>query len=394
MDSEHPRRIMHLDMDAFFASVEQVDNPELRGKPVIVGGGDRGVVSACSYEARKFGIHSAMPMFRARKLCPHAVVVSGRMGRYSEVSHQVMEVLERFSPVVEQASVDEAYLDITGCERLFGTPKVMAMRIKAEIREATGLNCSVGIAPVKFLAKISSDYDKPDGLFILEPDQVADFLRDLPVAKIPGVGKSTQSLLDQLGVRTCGDVLRYPAEFWSRRFGLGGESLYRRAQGIDARELVTSREAKSEGAENTFERDTRDVEELTRWLGHQAERVGARMRRHGYEGRTVTLKVKYGDFKQITRSRTLPEPTSETEVIFATTRALLAEVDLSRPIRLIGTSVSNFATGPRQLSLFEALGKDDSERRRKLDAALDEIRERFGRESVVRGRLLGFKKKR
>ncbi len=389
---EHPRRILHLDMDAFFASVEQADNPELRGKPVIVGGGKRGVVSACSYEARKYGIHSAMPSATARRLCPHGEYTPVRMHRYAEVSRQVMTVLERFSPLVQQASVDEAYLDVTGCEKLFGAPRVMGMRIKAEVKAVTSLNCSIGIAPVKFLAKIASDYDKPDGLFVLEQEDVAGFLRGLAVAEIPGVGKRTQGMLEKLGVATMGDVLRYPEGFWERRFGKGGMSLYERALGIDPREVVPFREPKSESAENTFSQDTFNREELKRWLMHQAERVGRSLRKHGYEGRTVTLKLKYGDFTQITRSRTLAAPTSETQAMFLTACKLLDDVELDKPVRLIGLGMSNFARGPRQISLFESLGEDEKKRQHKLDAALDEIRDKFGRDAVVRGRLLDFRK--
>jgi DNA polymerase-4 len=390
------RRILHLDMDAFFASVEQHDRPELKGRPVIVGGSsDRGVVSACSYEARKFGVHSAMPMFRARKLCPQAVVLSVRGSRYSEVSRQVMGVLARYSPLLEKASVDEAYLDVSGCATLHGPPRDMALRIKAEIRDLTGLACSVGIAPVKFLAKIASDWDKPDGLFILEEADVPAFLQELPVTEIPGVGKRAAESLRSMGVSTCGDVLRYPEGFWRRR-GKFGQFLYDRARGIDHRGVVTHYEAKSESAENTFRENTRDKEELRRWLWLQAERVGASLRREGTPGRTVTLKLKYADHRSITRSRTLPEPTAATKTISDTASRLLEEVELEQAVRLVGVGVSNFHHGPVQLSLLEDLEgprAGDDGRKDRLDKALDAVRERFGRDAVVSGRVFGFRKK-
>jgi len=389
-DPASQRLILHVDMDAFFASVEQLDAPELRGKPVIVGGRERGVVSACSYEARKFGVHSAMPTAQARRLCPRGVFVQVRGERYGEVSRQVMEVLQQFSPLVEQASVDEAYLDVSGSERLFGPPEELGARLKGAVREATGLVCSVGVAPVKFLAKIASDYDKPDGLYVIHPGEVAAFLQQLPVGKIPGVGGSSLARLQELGIRTAGDVLRYPEGFWERRFGRFGQALFARASGVDPRPVVPEYEAKSEGAENTFAADTDDREELERWLLDQAERVGRRLRRDGHKGRTVTLKVKFNDFRSITRSKTLPEPTSSTRRIFETAAGLLAKEPLPRRVRLIGLSVSNFGSRPVQLSLF---GAEDDSRDEPLDQTLDAIRDRFGKDALVRGRVFGFRKK-
>jgi DNA polymerase-4 len=377
-------RILHLDMDAFFASVEQLDDPSLRGKPVIVGKGDRGVVSAASYEARKFGVRSAMPVVQARKLCPEGIFVGGRMRRYAEVSRQVMAVLGEFSPLVEQASVDEAYMDVTGTEKLFGPPEELARRIQARVREATGLSCSVGIAPVKFLAKIASDFRKPGGVTIIEPEDVAAFLKDLPVGKIPGVGGKTLPRLASYGVKTCGDVLRYSHEFWENHLGEWGRMLHQRAQGIGSTTIVTHSQPKSSSAENTFEKDTSDQEELKRWMFRQSERVGRDLRKHGLLGKTVTLKVKYADFKQITRSHTLGEPTDLDEVIFETACALLDQVSLSRKVRLIGVGVSNFSTGPDQLSLMP---DESKERLGKLDRAVDAIRDKHGKAAVKRGRL-------
>jgi len=469
------RWIMHIDMDAFFASVEQMDDPSLRGKPVAVGGSHRGVVSAASYEARRFGVRSALPMSTALRLCPQLIVVPGRMRRYAELSHRIMDALREFSPLVEPASVDEAYLDATGLERLFGPVENMGMAVKARVLDVTGgLTCSVGAAPVKFLAKIASDMNKPNGLFILYPEDVAEFLRTLPVGRIPGVGKRSLDALDQLGVRSAGDVLRYSREFWERRFGKGGVHLHERASGVDPREVEPYSEPKSESAENTFAEDTADRAVLRRWLLAQAERVGTSLRRQRLAGRTITLKVKYADFRSISRSHSLPEPTASTETIFDEACRLLDALTLADKVRLIGVGVSNFGPahhGPRQLTLpleipgrgkggkgackdgagrgttdrgaggnavawgagtarsvgvsaehdeqdgpdaLEGLNESggphrpvgqnapavaipaesspppDENRRKKLDAALDALRDRHGREAVVRGRLFGF----
>lgn len=385
---------MHIDMDAFYASIEQLDNPELRGKALIVGGRKRGVVSTASYEARKFGIHSAMPISEARRLCPHAVFITPRMQRYVEMSHVVREVLQRFSPLVEAASIDEAYLDATGLERLFGPVENMGMQLKDAVREASGgLTCSVGIAPVKFLAKISSELRKPDGLFLLRHEDVADFVARLEVGRIPGVGKKFVAALASIGVRRGGDVLRYPREYWERRYGKQGAALYERAQGIDPREVVPFTPPKSESAETTFETDTRDRGFLRAWLLRHAERVGRSLRRQGLAGRTITLKIKYADFKSLTRQATLPARTNSTETIYETACGLLAALSLEGKVRLIGVGVSGFDdTRPYQLSLTaptEAAPAEVERRRARLDGALDALRDRYGKAAVVRGRLFG-----
>jgi len=387
-------RILHLDMDAFFASVEQHDDPSLAGRPVVIGCDPRGVVSAASYEARTFGVRSAMPVVEARRRCPQGVFLPGNRRRYVEVSRLVMATLAEVSPLVEPASIDEAYVDITGTETLFGPPDVLGRRLKALIREATGLSCSVGIAPVKFLAKIASDYDKPDGLTVIEPDRTAAFLADLPVGKIPGVGKRGQAALASLGIRVVGDVLHYPPDFFKRHFGKWGLELVERANGRGSAVVRTDREIKSSSAENTFAADTADRETLLAWLLLQAERVGRDLRQEGLRGRTVTLKLKFGDFRQITRSRTLVEPTDSDAVIFETAVALLAAEDLPRPVRLIGVGVSHFGDTPRQLSLFEHPDEKARQRAGRIDAALDAIRGRFGREAIIRGRLFGFPRDR
>ncbi len=383
------RVIAHLDMDAFFASVEVADDPALAGKPVIIGANPRGVVSAASYEARKFGVHSAMPVMRARKLCPHGVFLPGRHHRYSEVSHVIFGLLRNLVPVVEQTSVDEAYLDLTGTRRLLGAPEEAALMLKARIREATGLTGSVGLAPVKFVAKIASDFHKPDGLTVVRPGEVAAFLAPLPLGKIPGVGPKTRDYLAKLGVRTIAEALARGREFLLEHLGdTSGEWLWERVNGQDDRPVQPGGDQKSMGAENTFERDTRDPRELARWLAVQAERVGRELRAEGFFGRTVTLKYTYADFSKHTRSRTLDEPTHSTEDILAAATALLAGISLERELRLIGISVSNLdRVGPQP----KLLPDPAAERRDKLDAALDAISGKFGKTAVRRGRTLGGK---
>ncbi len=392
--------IIHLDMDAFFAAVEQMDNPELRGRPVIIGGGLRGVVSTASYEARVYGVHSAMPVVTARRLCPQGIFIRGRHRRYAEISGLIMAALGEFSPLVEPASIDEAYLDAAGLERLFGPPEELIARIKARVAEVTGgLTCSVGAAPVKFLAKICSDVNKPDGVFILRPEAMDAFLRSLEVGRLPGVGRRMAAGLRDLGIVTVEQLRRYSLEFLAGRYGKWGRVLFERARGIDPRPVEPSRPMKSESAECTFEQDTRDREFLARMLMAHAERVGASLRRHGLSGRTITLKVKFADFRQITRSLTVAEATNSTQTIFETGRELLEALTLPQPVRLIGLGVSGFDETPAQLflpgaALPQAAGKaaarrDPAEeaRRQKLDQALDRLRGRFGKSAVQRGRL-------
>ena len=381
---------MHMDMDAFFASIEQLDDPSLKGRPVVVGGGHRGVVSTCSYEARRYGVHSAMSIGEARRLCPHAVYLRPRMSRYAEMSARVRETIGHFSPLVEMASVDEAYLDATGLERLFGSVDEMGWQLKRAVREATGgLTCSVGIAPVKFLAKIASEQRKPDGLFLLAPEDVHPFLESLPVRDVPGVGRHFAAALTSLGVKTCGDVRHYGEEFWKRRFGKAGIGLWARAGGVDPRPVVPWTPPKSESAEVTLDEDVRDKELLYTWLMRHAERVGTRLRRSGLAGRTVTVKIKYADFRQITRQVTLPGRISSTEAIYETARGILDSVELAGAVRLVGVGVSGFDAGPPvRLSLLpEPEPVRDERRRGRLDTAVDTLRERYGRDAVMRGRI-------
>jgi DNA polymerase-4 len=380
--------ILHLDMDAFFASVEQLDAPQLQGRPVIIGNSLRGVASAASYEARSFGVHSAMPIARARRLCPHGVFLPVRMSRYKEVSAQVMSVLQDFSPVVEQASVDEAYLDISGTERLFGPPRELARALKDRIRTEIGLTCSAGVAPVRFLAKIASDWDKPDGLTVVEPDRVQEFLARVPVDRIPGIGKRAREELRLLQVNMVPDILNFSESFWVERFGKRGAVLYRKAKGIDPVPVLPRQPAKSCSAENTFSKDTMDPEELKQWLITQSERVGRDLRRGGYKGRTITLKLKFADFTSLTRNTTLSRATDSTQVIIRHGIALLRKVDLNKKVRLIGIGVSGFDSGPTRGLLFP---NQEQEKQDSLDAALDRIADKYGTDIVGRAAGKSFK---
>jgi DNA polymerase-4 len=391
MNTKTERHIIHVDMDAFFAAVEQLDRPELRGKPVLVGGDPkgRGVVSTASYEARPHGCHSAMPMSRAIRLCPQAIVVRPRMKRYAEVSQQVFDVLEQFTPVVEPISIDEAFLDATGSVRLFGPPERIARELKRRIHEETHLTASAGLAPNKFLAKLASDLKKPDGLVVVPPDRVQEFLDPLPISHLWGVGKATLPRLEALGVRTFADLRRFPEAELRERFGEAGEHFYRLVRGIDDREVVPDREAKSISHEITFRVDVEDHEHLRAVLLEQTEHVTRRLRRHGRPARTVTMKVRTADFTTMTRRATFATPTDQTDEVW---RAVVELFDVwSRqhpsPVRLIGVGVSQFSSASgEQLHLFE---QEEAARRQHLDRTLDEIRDRFGDDAVSRGGPLG-----
>ncbi|MBC7187525.1 MAG: DNA polymerase IV, partial [Calditrichaeota bacterium] len=372
-------------MDAFFAAIEQLDHPELRGKPVVVGadpkgGKGRGVVSTCSYEARAFGLRSAMPISQAYRLCPHAVFLPVRGERYAEVSAQVMEVLGEFSPLIEQVSIDEAFVDLTGTEKLLGPPREVGMRIKQEVRRRTGLTASVGIAPNKFVAKIASDLRKPDGFVVVEEHEVRDFLWPLPVGKLWGVGEKTRPHLERLGLHTIGDVARQSPSFLHERFGAMGLHLWHLANGIDDRPVVPTTAAKSMSKETTFEQDTDDEELLKATLVGLADAVARCLRQERLRGCTVTLKIRLEGFATFTRSRTLGEPTNSSEVIGATAADLLRHFERGKKkVRLLGVGVSGLVSeGAAQLALF------DEGTRSKIDKAMDLVRERFGEEAIFR----------
>ena len=377
-------------MDAFFASIEQLDNSRLKGKSVIVGGSTRGVVSTASYEARAFGVRSAMPIFEAKRLCPNGIYLPVRMSRYREVSDKVMSVVEEFSPLVERVSIDEAFLEISGTEKLHGTPEDVGFKIKRRIKEDTSLTCSIGIAPNKFLAKIASDINKPDGLTIITEHKVQKFLSNLPVGKLPGVGDKTLKELKKLGIRFASDILKYPEEAFKKRFGKFGQRLIELAEGIDESPVSPYTEAKSISSEDTLPEDTNNVEVLKRWLMSQAEVVGRRLRKANLKGRTITLKLKYSDFRSVSRSRTLNMPSNATKTIFDTASALLENYGRPAKVRLIGVGVSNFEEPTIQYQLFD--NRDIAEKKfQKVDQAIDQLTDKFGISIIKRGTAVDIK---
>jgi DNA polymerase IV len=396
MPSPGPRTIVHLDLDAFFASVEQLDDPRLRGRPVIVGGtGRRGVVCAASYEARRFGVHSAMPTGRARRLCPDGVYLPPRFERYGALSDRVFGIYRRYTPLVEPLSLDEAFLDVTASRALHGAGRDIARAIKAAVRGECGLAVSAGIAEVKLAAKIATDLGKPDGLVEVPAGGVAAFLAPLPVGRLWGVGQVTEAALRKIGVATIGDLARMPESALGAALGAShARGLRALALGDDPREVIPDEAAKSVGAEDTFGEDLLGRAALERELLSQAGRVARRLRAAGLAGHVVTLKVKYADFELVTRRVTLPNPTDDDRALYEAARAQLERVDLARPVRLTGVSVSGFAglEEQEQLGLFAAgvvPRPPEEDRRRRLNAALDALADRFGEGAVTRADLAG-----
>ncbi len=378
--------IIHVDMDCFFAAVEIKDNPDLAGKPVIVGArpGTRGVVSACSYEAREFGVHSAMPISQAYRKCPNGVFLKPNGKRYTEESQKIMTVFSHYTPLVEPVSLDEAFLDVSGSHRLFGTSTEIGREIKQHIRNELGLVASVGIAPTKFVAKIASDLEKPDGFVVVHEDDVLDFLRPLSARKIWGVGKTTWKKLEKLGLKTIGDIADYPAEELDRIFGKHGRHLHNLSHGIDDRPVEPSTGRKQVSNEYTFNVDTGNMEEIEQVLLTLSDKVAGRLFKKKRRGRTITLKLRDETFKTITRSRTFNRPIFSGEDIFNNARGLLRSENLrDRKVRLIGVSVSGFDESS-QASLFD----DGSERKTKVEKALADIRNRFGKKAITRASLL------
>jgi DNA polymerase-4 len=382
--------ILHVDLDAFFAAVEQLDDPSLRGKPVIVGGlGNRGVVSTASYEARPFGVQSAMPMARARRACPQGVFLSPRMSRYSEKSREVMAILRDVSPLVEQLSVDEAFVDVAGARRLLGSPVEVATLIRARVQEETGLTTSVGAATTKFLAKLSSDLSKPDGIIVVPPGEERAFLAPLPVSRLWGVGRATLPKLERMGLRTIGDVAEVDPGVLIRALGDSlGAHLSSLARNEDPRVVIPEHDAKSIGAEETFGTDLRTRAACDRELVRLTDRVCARIRREKLAARTITLKVRFANFETRTRARTLPDATNLSIEILATARELLDNFDVARGIRLLGISCSKLCDAAEVEQSMLAIGDDVSvanervERHAAVERAVDVVRERFGTRAV------------
>jgi len=374
------RAILHVDMDAFYASVEQLDDPSLRGKPVMVGGtpDGRGVVAAASYEARDFGVHSAMSAARAIRLCPDGIFLRGRMERYAEVSGEIFAIFEDFTPLVEPLSIDEAFLDVTGCRRIFGTAEKVGWLVKERILADTGLVASVGVATNKFLAKLASDLEKPDGFTVIPPDRAKELLAGLPVGKLWGVGKVAERELGRFGIRKVSDLLAVPRELLVSQFGEHTGRLLELAVGHDERAVIPVHETKSIGNETTFREDIADPDHLQGILDNLSAKVARRLRAHGFVSRTVTLKARYPDFTTHTRSETLKEPTDSSIEIRDAARQLLARrlERRGRALRLIGVTASNLVRpGGGQGALFSDPGR---ERDRKLDDILDRVHGKFG----------------
>ena len=379
--------ILHVDMDAFYASVEQRDRPELAQRAVIVGGAPerRGVVSAANYEARKYGVHSAMPSVTAVRKCPHAVFLPPRIDYYAEIAEQIREIFFRFTPLVEPLSLDEAFLDVTGSVDLFGPPAEIGRKIKQQIHDELRLVASVGVAPNKFLAKLASDLRKPNGFVVVDPKAVQEFLDPLPVGRLWGVGRVSNRALDEMGIRTIGQLRRLSQAMLVDRFGSMGEHLWQLAHGLDDRVVVPDHEAKSLSHETTFPVDITELETLRACLLDLTDQVARRLRRHALRGRSVHLKIRLGDFRTLTRSRTLAAPSSLTDELWHTAEPLLLEHWRTgrAPVRLLGMGVSGLS-GPGQAQQQLLFDQPQRKRDSQVDAVTDAIRDRFGETAIRR----------
>ncbi len=382
------RRIMHIDLDAFFVSVEQVLRPELRGKPVVVGGKPdrRGVVAAASYEARAYGVHSAMPLLTASRLCPQAIFIEGNYQRYRQASQKFMAILADFSPYLEPLGIDEAYLDATGFESLHGSIRQMAEKIKRRVRDELGLCASIGIASSKVVAKVASDASKPDGLLEVPIGGESAFLAPLPVNRLPGIGRKSEPVLKNLNISTIGQLAASPVEVLQRHFGAYGKLIHDHANGIGDDRVEPPAAAKSISRETTFSRDTRDTAMVQATLRHLSERVGSELRQEGKLARCITLKLRYADFTTITRQQTLSQPTDADQAIFDTGLQLLkTELPRSKQaVRLIGIGVSNLVETGKQPDMLDKKGR----RLEQLNTAIDRIRKKYGFTAIQTGRTL------
>ena len=376
---------MHVDMDAFFASVEQEDNPELKRKPVIVGGvylSNRGVVSTASYEARKYGVHSAMPIIKAKQLCPNGIYLPGRHRRYEEISQQIFAIFRSYTPVVEKLSIDEAFLDLTGCHRLFGSSREIGEMIKKEIKNKTGLVASIGIAPNKFIAKLASTLDKPNGFMIIDEEEVNEVIDPLPISKMWGVGDKTEKKLRDIGIKTIGMLKSLSLHELTNMFGKFGQNLYYLSRGIDQREIEAESETKSISQEETFSSNLSDDERIHAALMKLVEKVTRRLRKKNLRGSTIFIKIRYNDFSTYTRRKTLNQTVNQTDIVFTIAKKLIHDNNLTKkPVRLLGIGISNLTDEKsKQLSLFA----DDSNKN-KLTNTIDKIRDKYGEGSVKRG---------
>jgi DNA polymerase-4 len=382
------RHILHLDLDAFFASVEEILDPSLKGKPVIVGGSpqERGVVASASYSARAFGVRSAMPTSQALRLCPRAIVLPSRHKTYGEYSKRMMAILHEYSPLVEPLSMDEAFLDVTGCEARWGSPEELAHQLQERLAAELGLSSSIGLASNKLVGKIASGLEKPRGFVVVPHGKEAEFLAPLPVEKLWGVGEVTATRLHELGIFTIGQLAELPVAQLGAQFGRRGHDLARQARGIDDSAVVVERAEKSLSRETTFAEDVGDPKVLRKWLLTLSESVARQLRRRGVCGRTVKLKLRYSDFETLTRQVTLETPTDLEQVIFDQAVTLLDNAwDRRRRVRLIGVGVSKLDTETRQLTLFDAADDPKIERLRRLSRSVDEIRKKYGDDAIRRG---------
>ncbi|MCG8606827.1 DNA polymerase IV [bacterium] len=379
--------ILHLDMDAFYAAVEQLDNPQYRGKPLIVGsdpkgGKGRGVVATASYEARKYGVHSAMPISQAYRRCPHGTYVRGRMARYSEVSKKVMAILSQYTPIIERISIDEAFLDLTRCIKIFGNAESVGRKIKDQIRSELKLTASIGIAPNKFLAKVASDLEKPDGFVVVRVGDERAFLKDLPISRLWGVGKKTEQALKGMGISTIGQIAQMSEVQLGRRFGKWGSALWRLSNGIDERSVVTSSPQKSISQERTFDEDMDDEELIERTLFRLSDDLSRLMRNDGLKGRTLTLKIRLEDFSTFTRSQSLSDFIDSPDVLRGVVIGLYRNFDREgKRVRLLGVGVSQLSSiSGEQLGLFD----QESPMTAKVTKLLDMLKDKYGEDAVSR----------
>ncbi len=383
----HDRYIAHVDMDAFFAAIEQRDNPHLRGKPVVIGadpkgGKGRGVVSTCSYEARKFGIHSAMPISTAYRKCPEAVFLPGNGRKYARISHRIYDIMYDFTPELEPISIDEAFLDITGTHHLFGGPEKTCVKIKMRIKKETCLTASVGLAPTKMAAKIASDLKKPDGFVVVTKEGLIDFLWPLDISKMWGLGKKTEPLFRSMGINTIGDIAKSDARRLEETFGVNGAHFWSLANGVDERAVRAKDEAKSVGNEFTFDKDTKDSKEIESALMHLSEKVSTRLRAQAIKGRTVTLKIRLEGFETYTRARTLESATNFSDILYKEAKTLYNAFESNgKKIRLLGVKVSGLMPANLTDSLFSEI---TDKKREDIHRAIDKIKEKFGKAAIHR----------
>ena len=383
-----PRIILHIDMNAFFASVEQQSNPELRGKPIaVIGAAKRTIITTCSYEARAFGVKTGMNTWQARQKCPHLIFVVGNNRKYTYTSTQIIMIMREYTPLVEVFSIDEAFLDVTGCLSLFGSAERIVYLIKSRIKHQFGITCSVGIAPNKLLAKLASDMQKPDGLTIIKPEEISRVLERVPIKDLCGIGAKMNQHLTNFGIKTCGELGRFPVDILKRKFGVTGEKLHYMGLGVDDSPVVPDEEAegvKSVGHSTTLDTDVTERSDIQRFLLQLSEMVGRRARRYQVAGKTVTLTVRYPDFTTFSKQESRVTHTNNSEEIYLAALKILDSIELTQPIRLLGVKISNLRQHTEQLPLFPA------ERKKALLAgAMDQVNNKFGDFAVTFGSLLG-----